>query len=187
MNHFLFNVGSGSANASDTDFIQILRKMLCHGDLIKRIYRPDISNLLEQDLKNKAILCLKNSHCLEINNKIIQQLPGSEMTYPSLDSTVVEDESERMRYSVEFLHSIEMTGLPPQTFCLKLGAVVMLIRNLDVRKDLVNRARMNINSLHLISICTEILSDEFKGTIHTLPRIPLTPSNSTFHFTIQRF
>ena len=44
-NHFLLNIGSGLANTSDTDFIQILREMLCHGDLIERIYGPDIANL----------------------------------------------------------------------------------------------------------------------------------------------
>lgn len=185
-NRLLLDVGSGSANASDTDFIQIPREMLCHGDLIERIYGPDIANLSEQDLKSKAILCPKNSHCLEINNKIIQQLPGTEMTYHSLDSIVTEDESERMRYPVEFLHSIEMSGLPPHTLCLKPGAVVMLIRNLDVRKGLVNGTRLIIKSLHPNTISVEILSGEFMGTVHTLTRIPLTPSDSTFPFTIKR-
>lgn len=83
-NYFLLDVDSGSANASDTDFIKILREMLCHGDFIEHIYGPDITNLLKEVLKSKAILCFKTTNRLEICNKIFRQLLGSEITHYSL-------------------------------------------------------------------------------------------------------
>ena len=89
-NRFQLNVVSGSANASEIDFIQISREMLCHGDLIEGTYRLDMANLLEQDLKSKTMLCPKNSRYLKINNKIIQQLPKSKMDYHSHDFIAVE-------------------------------------------------------------------------------------------------
>ena len=119
-NRFLPNVGSclanavGSclANALDTDFIQIPKEMLCSGDLMERTCEPNIVNLSWQEIKKKGTICSKNIHCLEINYKIIQQLHGYEMMYRSRDSMLNDEESERMRYPLDFAHLVEIRSLP---------------------------------------------------------------------------
>lgn len=45
---------------------------------------------------------------------------------------------------------------------------------------------MLIISVHPNTISTKILSGEFIGTVHTLPRFPLTPSDSIFTFIFKR-
>ncbi|ETN78459.1 hypothetical protein NECAME_02896 [Necator americanus] len=39
---------------------------------------------------------------------------------------------------LEYLNTLEPTGMPPQELLLKKGAVVMLLRNLDVVSGLCN-------------------------------------------------
>ena len=133
--------------------------MLFRRNLTECILRPDIANLSEQDLKSKALLCLKNSDCLEIHNRIIQQLPGYEIAYHSLDSIVTENENECMCYRVEFLHLMEMNDSPPHTIFLKPDAIVMLFSNLDVRKCSVKGTRIIMK----ISSSEQFLYQNLKG------------------------
>ena len=46
------------------------------------------------------------------------------MTYHSLAFIIIEDESERMRFSIELLRSIEMSGLSPHSDRLKPGTIL---------------------------------------------------------------
>ncbi len=50
----------------------------------------DPKHLLDQDVfeevNSRAILCPKNDECLKINNAIIENMPGEEFVYKSIDT-----------------------------------------------------------------------------------------------------
>ncbi len=56
-------------------------------------------------------------------------IPGNSSHYISIDS--VADEEQAVQYPLEFLNSLELSGVPPHKLELKFGAPVMLMRNLD--------------------------------------------------------
>jgi hypothetical protein len=51
-------------------------------------------------------------------------------------------------YPVEFLNSLNLSGLPLHDIKLKVGAVVMLLRNLDPHSSLCNGTRLIITAIH---------------------------------------
>jgi ATP-dependent DNA helicase PIF1 len=96
--------------------------------LISNMYPQVTSNFRDRDwLCERAVLALQNITVRAINQQLMRQLPGEERSYKLLD-TVVEPEEET-RYPMEFLNSLEPTGLPLHTVTLKTGCPVMLLRN----------------------------------------------------------
>ena len=79
-------------------------------------------------LKERAILTPKNDTAANISNTLLEKLPTQIVQYQSVDSVVeVED---AVHYPVEFLHTLNPPGIPPHNLCLKVGAPIMLLRNL---------------------------------------------------------
>jgi hypothetical protein len=69
-----------------------------------------------------------NSSVTSINDKIIEEVPGSSMTYLSIDSSLTEE--GQSTYPVEFLNSIDIGSLPPHKLKLKIGTPIIILRNL---------------------------------------------------------
>jgi len=74
-------------------------------------------------------LAPKNDWVHKLNLQIQNMLPTNSRTYKSVD--VVMDPSQALLYPVEFLNSLEPTGIPPRNLQLKVGVPIMLLRNLD--------------------------------------------------------
>ena len=51
-------------------------------------------------------------------------------------------------YPVEFLNSLNLSGLPLHDIKLKVGAAVMILRNLDPHSSLCNGTRLIITAIH---------------------------------------
>ena len=51
-------------------------------------------------------------------------------------------------YPVGFLNSLNLSGLPFHDIKLKVGAAVMLLRNLDPHSSLCNGTRLIITAIH---------------------------------------
>ena len=80
-------------------------------------------------LCERAILAPKNSSVNSINSQIQNFLPGISKTYKSIDT--VTDPDQAVYYPTEFLNSLEPPGMPSHNLELKIGAAIILLRNLD--------------------------------------------------------
>ena len=79
-------------------------------------------------VSQRAILTPKNENVDKLNEKIMDKCPGIGHSYLSAD-TVAEGDLHNA-YPSEFLNSITLSGMPPHSMTLKVGAPVILLRNL---------------------------------------------------------
>ncbi|GKF18010.1 ATP-dependent DNA helicase PIF1-like protein [Tanacetum coccineum] len=139
---------------------------------------------LSADIVSRAILSTKNEHVDIINDLLIDRFPGEVKVYYSFDEA--EDDTRNL-YPLEFLNSLNVSGLPPHYLHLKIGCPIILLRNLDSANGLCNDMRLickrfdpNVNS-------AEIAVGQHAGVRVLLPRIPLAPSEEDmFPFKLKR-
>ncbi|XP_026450614.1 uncharacterized protein LOC113350698 [Papaver somniferum] len=91
---------------------------------------PDLAdNSEDQDyLLNRALITPLNEHVDKLNDQVVSMFPGQEHTYYSFDS--VEDDFQNL-YLQEQLNGMAPGSLPPHELKLKLGAPIMLLRNVS--------------------------------------------------------
>jgi ATP-dependent DNA helicase PIF1 len=80
-------------------------------------------------LAERTILVAKNVDVNELNLKKQHLLPGDLVSYKSIDTFC--DAAEAVNYPTEFLYSLDLTGMPPHNLQLKIGSLVILLRNLN--------------------------------------------------------
>ncbi|XP_065650729.1 ATP-dependent DNA helicase PIF6-like [Hydra vulgaris] len=127
----------------------------------------------------RAILAPKNESVTKINMQIQKMLPGNEKSCNSID--MVMDPSEAVNYPTEFLNSVEPSGCPPHILHLKVGAPIILLRNLDSPK-LCNGTRLIIKAILSNLIEATILTGCGKGENVFIPRIPMIPNDLPLGF-----
>ena len=88
--------------------------------------------------------------------------------------------------TTEFLNSINLSGLPPHLLTVKVGAVMMSLRNLNPKQGLCNGTRILITGMNQRVLFGVILSKDFYRKAVCIPRITLYPSNSPFPFKFGR-
>lgn len=105
------------------------------------------------------------------------------MSYDSFET-----EDRNLNIPIEYLNSLTPSGFPPHKLQLKIGIVVMLLRNLkgDRKQSLRNGTRLLIRSIGSRVIECEILTGPSEGNRIFLPRIPMHLKESEFPFTLIR-
>ena len=89
------------------------------------------------------------------------------------------EENDHTLYEVEFLNRVNVSGLPPHRLPLKVGACIIMIRNLDVKKGHFNGARYIILELGKHLIKAQRLAGGSNDII-LIPRIPMISKDSSF-------
>ncbi|GFV76528.1 ATP-dependent DNA helicase [Trichonephila clavipes] len=64
-------------------------------------------------------------------SSLFVRVPSRNVTYFSVDSIIYEDQEEQNNFQVHFLNGITPSGMPPHVLNLKVGAIIMLLRNLN--------------------------------------------------------
>lgn len=161
--------------------------------VVERIY-PAAE--LQQSLTNpdffngRAILSPTNEAVVKINDSLLGQLPGEELTFHGEDSGDINDASHE-EMTKEAMATMDCGGLSLSVLRLKTGAPVMLLRNLDPIYGLCNGTGMTL--LRASTRCLEVRLNggSFNGQKRLIYRTKLT-SNETdfflnFHFKLTRF
>ena len=140
--------------------------------LIDRVF-PEISTRFSDPayLTQRTIMTPLNTTVELLNEKIMSMLPGEEVRVDSADS-VIQDE-DAFLVPVEFLNGLNPSGFPPHTLRLKIGAPVMLLRNLDSANGLSNGTRMIVHKITPRLLDVEILGGQHGGKRVWICRIPM--------------
>ncbi len=79
---------------------------------------------------HRCILSPRNEDVNDVNNQVLDRFLGEERTYLSADSVVVEagaddDNSDNQPFPVEFLRTLNASGLPLGDLRLKIGCPII--------------------------------------------------------------
>ena len=113
---------------------------------------------------NGAILCPKNKDCLAINDKIIEEM-GEKHVYKSIDSIVSKDLEVVANYQTEFPNDYSVSGVSPYQLKLKVGAIVILLKNRDSSRGLCNGTGLIVKELGPNLIVATIAAGKNEGSI----------------------
>ena len=154
--------------------------------LIEIIY-PNINQLpLPPDnyFAKRTILSSRNDDVDSINESILQQFPGEENEFLSADSIKDNggDGQGELLYPVEYLNSINCSGLPLSKLKLKVGSPVMVLRNLNPAEGVCNGSRAVITQMSNRVLEVRLLTGEHAGKTTFIPRLSITPSSTQVPF-----
>ncbi|XP_053200752.1 uncharacterized protein LOC128385852 [Panonychus citri] len=157
-------------------------------DIVQEVFGSDVNELLSNPdrFSSRSILCPKNIHCDDINHRILGMLSGESKTYLSLNTIEDSDDNSNFNYPTEFLDNLQISGLPPHKLELKKGAIVMLLRNLNLDNGLTNGTRLSVIEMFERSLKLRILTGANTGNIVFLPKINLIPSDTRLPFSFKR-
>lgn len=123
---------------------------------VRRMYSQQVDQV-SKFYSNKAFVTPTNKDVTTFNDMVMNRMRGQERTFVSADD-VVKTEADHAVYTTEFLNTLEFSGVPPHKLKLKLGCVIMLLRNLSARDGLCNGTRIVVTKLGLRTIEGVILT-----------------------------
>ncbi|XP_048615652.1 uncharacterized protein LOC125588378 [Brassica napus] len=201
---WLLKVGEGrleSGQAYEDDgyhdqFIDIDESLICWSfvdpleGVVDAAYGPISSPMNSQtSYTDKAILTPRNETVNEINVYTISRTDGVSRDYFSSDSFELSDTTSDQNdtlYAVEYLNSLEFSGLPSNKLTLKVGAPVMLLRNINKKMGLCNGTRMILTHVGERVLKAEITTGSHIGKEVMIPRIVLLYDETKLPFTLRR-
>lgn len=181
----LLTIGNGRVPVDESSGLISFPPNFCNfvsskDELINKVFPNIIANHKNNKwLSERAILAAKNKDVDDLNFVIQNQIVGTLHSFKSIDCVTNEDEATN--YPTEFLNSLDVPGLPPHNLQLKVGSVVIMLRNLNQPK-LCNGTRLVIRKLMINVIHATILKGKFKDEEVLIPRIPMIPTDMPFEF-----
>ncbi len=135
-------------------------------------------------LRERAILAPRNKEVSLINVMVLSYLLGAQVDFLSAD--FAEDMEVVNTYPSEFLNTLEVSGMPSHKLSFKIGAPVMLLRNLDPLAGLCNGTRLIIRRFTMRIVEAEIIAGKGASNVAFIPCIKFISDNSGLPFTFAR-
>ncbi|KAH0603160.1 uncharacterized protein H6S33_008164 [Morchella sextelata] len=137
--------------------------------------------------KGRAILAMRNDLVAEFNDIVLNTLNGETKTYYSIDSADFNNSEEASNeLPAEYLQNLNPAALPPSHLRLKIGAPVILLRNLYPKQGLCNGTRMTVIRMERRCIEVRILGGDNDGQVKIIPRIKLSTTEGELPFILTR-
>jgi ATP-dependent DNA helicase PIF1 len=126
---------------------------------------------------------------VKINDYVLALFPGDSKEYLSCDSIAKCDDDVGVDcrwITTEFLNEIKCSGLPNHKLNLKIGVVIMLMRNINVSSGLCNGTRLIVNYMGTNVIGAQIVTGTNIGHVVYISRYNLIPSDANVSISFQR-
>ncbi|GKC00781.1 DNA helicase, partial [Tanacetum coccineum] len=140
-------------------------------------------------VKKKAIVYPRNETADSINSKVLEMVQGESITYVSQDEATPVGSGRadiKMLYPVEHLNTLKFSRFPSHRLELKVGAPVMLLRNINLAGTLCNGTRMIVRQLMTKLIKVQIISGTRVGEKVFIHRISLIHKELNLPFIFKR-
>nr|XP_028954994.1 uncharacterized protein LOC114823729 [Malus domestica] len=198
---WILDIGNGTVARSissadeESSWVEFPNQFLIHFDddpikaMVSAVYTNFKANFRDVSyLKERAIVTPRNDTATEINDFVLGIVPGESRTYLSFDSVSSATENSEnldMLYPIEFLNQLDLPGLPHHKLSLKVGAPVMLIRNLNQSQGLCNGTRLVVTQLNDKVVQAKIMTGRNIGERVYIPRIITESSQHKYPFTVR--
>ena len=114
-------------------------------------------------------------------------MPGVEHRFEAANHVDIgENAAAAETFAVEYLQSISLATIPPFCLRLKIGAPIILLRNLSPREGLCNGTRMRVLGIRRNCLQVAIMGGKFDRKVCLLPRIKLNTCEEDLPFILQR-
>ncbi|GBM29688.1 hypothetical protein AVEN_156875-1 [Araneus ventricosus] len=120
----------------------------------------------------RVVLFPRNEDVSFMNKQLLQELPDSVHVYKSIDTKCRINDA--FDYPIEFLNTLGPPGVHSHTLELRIGAPIILLRNLPP-PSLCNGTRLRIKKLMTNIIEAPIETEYAAGENVFIPRISITP------------
>ncbi|SAM01868.1 hypothetical protein [Absidia glauca] len=164
---------------------ELISKVYPQQDLIRAVNDTSL-------FYKSAILTPKNDTADALNQKVLDLMPGVPTTLISADKADFSDEegaeNEIYRPNTEYLQTLNPGNFPPSKLTLKVGCIVMLLRNLNPKKGLCNGTRLIVKEIgqYVLKVAVMKLNENSEDQVEFIPRIQLTTMEDDYPFILSR-
>ena len=167
------------------NIIEIPREMCQESmdDVVDTVFDDFGANIGNNEyFKSRVLLAATNAVVNEVNDELVDRIPGDMETFYSVDE--VADIDDTTMFPTEFLNSLSLSGLPEHELHLKKDTVVILLRNMDIKAGHCNGSRYLVKHIGKFRLVLHKLdaTETDKNKVLILPRIPMRYGGKTFPF-----
>ena len=190
---YLLNVGDGKERTYPQfghNVIKLPSKIVSKStnllDFTEEVFDDFENNYKNREyIQNRCIMTPKNDEVDEINNIMLDKIPEPEpKPYTSFDC--VPDDPDFKYYDPEYLHGLNVSGMPKHSLRIKKYAPIMIMRNIDQRGGVCNGTKLIVDNVRENSILATIITGTHIGRQIFIPRITFLSKEEDFGFVFKR-
>ncbi|KAH7698989.1 hypothetical protein AAVH_33912, partial [Aphelenchoides avenae] len=191
-NAWQLSVGNGDSIHGDEGEIVIPEECRFDGDLASEVYSELFADSIPmadsaEYLRDRCILSVLNEKCKTYNDNITQRMPGQLSVFTSINRmSPYAVDAFAQDVTTETMDAYDPPELPPHKLKLKVGSIIILLRNLDVKRSLCNGTRLLVTRLGTRVIEAVHVMDGMRMKKVWIPRIKLESNGDRLPFKFMR-